>query len=363
MLNPDLFRRLQRAYGEGNVTVFHENSELQGYYKKDPLRDRREKPKLYVDKPGEEYKLNCPFCSDTRHRFFVNHRWGVRDPKTGTINLWLLNCFNEQCNDVYDNQLHLFKMLYDNATPPDKLQKEVVARRGPRKVDWPGPMWRLDDLAKRSPKHPAIQYLESRLYDPIYLGKKYQVAYCLESKMELAHRRVVAPIFQNGKFLSWQARALQDDLPKGTPKWFTLPGSRTSEFFYNFDNAIKGRTIVLVEGPSDAWNFGPQAMSLIGKTLSPEKISLLKKYARKGVKIVVMLDPNQDAKSIEKGRKHHIEVVYKQLNEEPTFKGRVAKCYLPSGYDPGDLDREYLRDYAKFTAATQGVKLDFRKVA
>ena len=42
------------------------------------LMDRgRGKPEFQASNPGEYYRIACPFCLDTRHRLWINHRWGV----------------------------------------------------------------------------------------------------------------------------------------------------------------------------------------------------------------------------------------------------------------------------------------------
>ena len=61
------------------------------------------KSKQVIDS-GEEYVLNCPFCGDTRHRFYINHMWGTKDDSSGSLNLWLMHCYNENCEENIENQ-------------------------------------------------------------------------------------------------------------------------------------------------------------------------------------------------------------------------------------------------------------------
>src|SRR4051794_18793914 len=70
--------------------------------------------RLQVDHFGEQYRVCCPFCPDTRKRLYINHRWGLFDERTRSKNLWLAKCYNEDClkcslrrrslyNDVFDD--------------------------------------------------------------------------------------------------------------------------------------------------------------------------------------------------------------------------------------------------------------------
>ena len=89
-LQPELYRRLESRLGP--VIIANEGEELVGWAATDPCTGR---PRLEVIMPGEYYRVSCPFCTDTRHRLYVNHRWGLWVPELRTDNLWLAHCFNE----------------------------------------------------------------------------------------------------------------------------------------------------------------------------------------------------------------------------------------------------------------------------
>lgn len=90
-LNPTLFRALTRSLGP--VTIADEGCEMQKQYRE--TFDGR--TRLEPDYAGEYYRVNCPFCRDTRHRLWINYLWGVYDKRTKSGNHWLAICYNEGC--------------------------------------------------------------------------------------------------------------------------------------------------------------------------------------------------------------------------------------------------------------------------
>ena len=56
-----------------------------------------------ADAEDEDYRVNCPFCSDTRHRLYISCQWGVYDPFAGHSNIHLIRCYNENCVNPGDS--------------------------------------------------------------------------------------------------------------------------------------------------------------------------------------------------------------------------------------------------------------------
>src|SRR5205085_9645610 len=70
--------------------------------------------RLQVDWPGEYYAVSCPYCSDTRQRLWINHRWGKYVPELKLDNLFLAICFNEDCLKRSGRALHLPARVFDD---------------------------------------------------------------------------------------------------------------------------------------------------------------------------------------------------------------------------------------------------------
>ncbi len=104
-LNPTLFQLLENRFGE--TLVSNEGEALSGQYKHDPIKGR---VVLDVDAWGETYRVNCPYCNETKQRLYVNHRYGVLDKITMSNNSHMARCFNEEC---VKREPALFKDLFE----------------------------------------------------------------------------------------------------------------------------------------------------------------------------------------------------------------------------------------------------------
>ena len=69
--------------------------------------------RLHPATRGEAYVVACPYCHDISGHLHVNHRWGVRDPKNGTRNLWLVKCYRSDCLRDWDRRHALAERLDD----------------------------------------------------------------------------------------------------------------------------------------------------------------------------------------------------------------------------------------------------------
>jgi hypothetical protein len=359
-LNPTLYRRLEAYYGEGQVETISAGKAISWRLVREPIPGSKEyRMTRRVYDPGEEYKVRCKICRDHRHRLHINHRWGVYDPQTKSKNLWLANCFNEDCYDNYDAQGQLYERVY---AVHRKARHRIDVLEGRqedpdeiREVRPPGVLWKLDELKAKRPNHPAILYLEERGYDVDRLAKMWDVSYCPKSYYSLAEKRIIFPIYFNGMLVGWQARYVGDNVDgvsfneAGVAKYWTSPGFKRRLVAYNLERACQHQTVIVVEGPTDTINVGPMACGALGKTLSPYVRKLLvqhlnKNHPRNGV-VVIALDPKQDAKSKAKGKPHHLDVLYNQLRAP--MQGRVMKLLLPEEYDPGSIDRDLFRQLCR----------------
>ncbi len=257
-------------------------------------------------------------------RLYIHHRYGSRDEKTGSDFRGLIYCFNEECHEEVANRDQLHEMIFSRASwrgAPSATQIQPGRPEGPAspppEIKYPGATIRLDKLAKTHPDHPAILYLEGRGFDPGMLGRFWDVRYCPTKYSN----RIIIPMHKQkaGKktLVGWQARYIGDP-PPNVPKYLTCPGMRRNREAYNFGPAVRRQTIAIVEGPTDVWRFGPQAMGLWGKTMSEFlRQRLVKTLLRHSDQtVVVLFDPNQNPKEKDKGKLHHIERLVFDLSAE-----------------------------------------------
>jgi DNA primase len=245
------------------------------------------------------------------------------------------------------------------------------ARERPESSEPPGEVARLDRLAAERPNHPAVLYLRERGFDPTFLGRHWAVGYCRESRYQFARERIYIPIVMRGKLRGWQMRHVGDDVcglslaALKIPKYWTDPNFPRNDCLYNLDRAAAHPGVVLVEGVTDAWRVGFQAVACFGKTLAFTQARLLVATLRSrhgdDAAAGILLDPDQDAKQRAKGAVHHIERAWSVL--ESLLPGRVFRVYLPRGVDPGSAERATARRAVLEAAAAAGVPFSFSRPA
>jgi hypothetical protein len=357
-LNPSLYNRLERLFGD--VQISSEGEEMICSYRR-IATDSSGSPKLVIDHPGEYYKVNCPFCGDKRHRLYVNHRWSVPD-KYNKLNLWLAICYNENCLHDYNTRLHFKDLVFGaGCRIPESESQVMPGKRVPigqvREMNPPGRVIGIDKLPDT---HPAKDYLETRGFDADTLSKQYGLWYCDFAPMyPYASNRIIIPVYRKAKLVGWQARYIGEITWKandGPPKYWSAPGMPRSKLLYNFDVARKQSYLVVCEGPSDVWSFGPEAVALFGKSASRMQREQIVQYFQDRP-VILLLDPNWDE---DKEKKHHIDKLYEQLTDSP-LRDWLVKVFLPLGSDPGSLDRKFMLELIRDEAAKRGIKLPRRR--
>jgi hypothetical protein len=345
-LNPYLFARLKALYGVPGF--INQGQELVGKTKWNDAHNRYE---FYRQLPGEYYRINCPFCSDTRKRLYISYRFGTADNVQRKMNFMAV-CYNETaCMSDYENRTALVQAL-EGKIRGRLEQAELKPGKKSRRFTTPivpGTVFPLNTL---TPSHFARSYIESRGFDTDRLTNFYDYGFCSQSFEPLAVKRIYIPFNFQGKFMGWQCR-LPEDLPKHVkfpPKYFTMPGMAKQYMLVNFDNATQWNTGVMVEGALDVAGWGPQSLGVLGNRISDFQMRLVIQAFR-GKKFLMLMDPKEM-------RSPHILERVGELRRA-LGKRNVAAVELPADTDPGSLDRSFMRDYCHREARKQKVKLDF----
>jgi hypothetical protein len=338
VLNVDLYEALVAVFGE--VRIANEGLPLRSKLARDPYDPSKWTEKIV--EAGEEYRICCPFCPDTRFRLYINHRWNTRsDADNKDRHSWrsLVNCFNEKCDT---SPLEgMLKGYVRNRPFVRRTIAQAVSDAPLVRVTWPGVCHRLPDLPH---SHPAIQYLIHRKFDPLEIDDLWNVRYCSECEYSpryassLVAGRLVIPIYWQGEMVGWQTRAIVEG---SIPKYYTMPGLRKQQILYNGDRAKTYQVGVLVEGVTDAWRVGPRACALLGKSISVYQQQYLCGWFAGGW-LVNLLDP--DAMD-------NMEAIHKHFDPK-TFPGTYVVLRLPDGTDAGSTDRDEL--YALLNAKLKG---------
>jgi hypothetical protein len=330
-LRPELYGRLKRQFI--HVEIANPGQEMVANYQK--VGDHFS---LNITRWGETYRVNCPHCpgGDNRKRLYINHCWGLFDEKTNSRNLGLIICFNEDCFKFDRSRSQwLYNDLFSSF---DSYKEEDVVYSGipaiERPFHLPGKLMQLEQLESISPDHAALSYLRKRNFEPLQLAKDYKLSFCMEADQEYgqAVNRLIIPVYYEAKAVGWQGRYIGEPPSKQIAKYYNMHGFKKSQYIYNYDEAKKSLFVVVVEGPTDVWRFGPEAVALFGKKASERQVKLLGEWS----KLVILLDGDckeeGDIKSLERVLERNHGAMQKRLIVS-----------LPKNMDPGDMEREYLR--------------------
>lgn len=361
MINPALYEALCRVFGQRNVLVVKQGQRgdfhfgLRKRVVNGQVEDYRTICKSDTNRSlvGEEFRVNCPFCTDGKHRLYINHLWGTKDRVTGSRYLWMANCWNEGCTSDFQTRKDLLKLVLEGGDIDKPLQegREMKAV----KADWPGEMWPIYDLAKRDPRHPAIIFAYARNWDLEELTREYDVRVVVSAnywEAAMLHR-IVAPVYNPDKSLkTWTARRVVEN---DTPKWLHCPYVGTADSIYALSSARKCKVPRIVEGPADCWNHRGTSAAMLGKTLQPAKARRLAHAFRDAKAIALCLDPDQDVRSYFEGKPHHLDVAMDMLKEYTDVP--IIRVEYPAKKDQGDLDYDVAKWHIERCADEQGIKI------
>lgn len=176
------------------------------------------------------------------------------------------------------------------------------------------------DCAPLLPPHE--RYLEGRGLDPNILANVWGVRGIGSCGGRYAWR-VFIPVFRRGKMVSWTTRSISD---KHSQRYLA---AEASQEVLNHRHLLYGEdlcrgTVVIVEGPSDAWRIGPGAAATFGTGLTRQQVLRMARFA---VRVVCF---DSDAP----GRKRAGEL-FDMLAPLP---GQTFKVTLETGKDPGSAD-------------------------
>lgn len=302
---------------------------------------------------GEEYAICCPVCKETRFRLSVNHMFGEL---VDGVRIFPAHCWNEECSvvkiltdlyeefcDIPEDELGVSKGIASVIAPTFSL--EEVAKECTENLLKLDGIVRVDTLPE---DHPAVRYLRNRNFDPKVLGPLRGIGYCDNDqyKARQAHKRITIPILYKGRYVGWQARAIPgwtkltlDPRKEGKawpyqePKYWTSPGTRKSFFLYGYDQALAFDTVLVSEGPTDAWRAGACGMAILGRMLSVYQMKMLADvWGQRDGSIILIGDPG-----FEDDWQRNFDRLQCEVGE-----ARKVKLVLPKDCDPGDMTEERL---------------------
>ena len=221
-------------------------------------------------KGGEDLRVNCPFCAtratseDTKQHLYVSliketcHCFRCEYSKS-----WIGLVMDVTGMDFS----HSLGEIYETPNPADFSDlKEVLMERKffkEKVTNFLPEDFKFLDKPWRSPlQSAAATYMKDR---------GFSLSKCLDNDLGVSESvgyRVIIPI-EDGY---WQARAI---FPFLKPKYVN-PETESRHVLFNADAIYNYKEVVICEGAFSAMAVGPNAVALIGKTVTKEKVERLK---------------------------------------------------------------------------------------
>ena len=137
------------------------------------------------------------------------------------------------------------------------------------------PVGRLIEPRDRGPLKKAHRtYLRDRKFDPEELTRIWELE-GIGLSPELAWR-IYIPVVEKGKRVSWTTRAIGDRGQRYVSAAAIAEAIPHKHCIYGSD--LARHTIVVVEGPTDAWRIGPGAGALFGTAFTTPQVRKLSRY-------------------------------------------------------------------------------------
>lgn len=273
-------------------------------------------------KSGKHYRpgwanISCTECTghsgyhlgiNIKNSYATCHRCGFHPLIKIIIKLTGLN---------YQSAIDLIKKY---STVSEPLSQQTASKKTPSQITFPADAGKLTEKAKK--------YLINRKYNPDQL----EIIWSLKSTSHIGFykNRILAPIYQRQKLVSYQTRDITD---KHSQKYLACFQDEEiiqhQHCIYGLDQAIN-RVCIVVEGITDVWRLGPGAVATFGIDFTKRQARLI---AMNFDKAFIMFDsePQAQEKAEELG-----------LMVSSAFSNFVEVINLPFiivDIDPGDLSQ------------------------
>jgi len=255
-------------------------------------------------------QIDCPFCGEGSGSYHLG-----------------INLENQYANCWRCGSLELTAVLSSATGLPQRslynlLDKPEQAAHSPSKSSrTSNPLTIPDGLEPLS--GPYTRYLERRGFDPVEIEKLWDI----KATGMYGHLawRIWIPIVLHNKVVSWTTRTIGSEKHKAAKYVSARPEDEIVEhkhLLYGEDFAR--HSIIVVEGPTDAWAIGPGAVAVMGLNYSQEQVAGIATYPVR----TICFDEGVKAQS----------VAEKLAGELSCFPGQTHSVELESGNDPADAE-------------------------
>ena len=174
-----------------------------------------------------------------------------------------------------------------------------------------------------------LKYIRERGFDPQYLYDTWGVrGIGLNPKLSW---RLFIPIHVQKRVVSWTTRSIAANSDRryisASPEEEAVPHKT---ILYGAD-LVPGGTIIVVEGPADAWRIGPGAVATFGLSMSLQQVREIGSYPRR----VLCFDNEPGA------RRRAVELAERTFSHLP---GETLVVSLETGKDPGCAEPQEVQE-------------------
>jgi len=303
----------------------------------------------HTTQKGLQYNWNCPFCGDSKARFFANTDRKVTYCHNCEYSGSIITFISDINHIGWRDALEVFRGYEGYQTKlPDSLEEEIYSRfittgeSLQKKYVFPLPEEYISMMEARGKEgHKAYVYLKGRGLNADDMDR-YSIGYCAEGKYA---NRIIMPDFEEGKLIYWQARSFLPEpksyVSKKTYRKVLNPSLtkeqvnrgeiavEKSEVISNIDLIKEHGIAVICEGRMDGYSLGDMGACIHGKHMSDTQFLKLATNQDKIDRVIIMLDSDAMRSAI---------MCASRLDKH--FPGRVSMCHLPEGQDPNSMGKE-----------------------
>jgi len=338
MRNTKLYRALEQLFGR--VQLSCEGEEARVTLPVETAVQRARGKQYHKITGGEQYRVDCPFCGDTKAHLYISHMWGSKtqvsgrtyEAGTGLARCWRRNCLSVPKNREWFRTRLLRALGSVTEVIMTGVEQDITESADMAAVALPVGCVPVEsaDANKR-----VIEWLLQRNFSVELLARyRVYVGAVQFSRGSEPLDCAVFPLLRNDRCIGWQARAIDYTKECSYPKYYNNTGFRKSWLLYNMDSATEGPFVVVFEGVTDVLRLDGPGVAIFGKTASRYQERLL---AMVGHGRPLVLVPDQDDPDSEK----EFTKLRDRLRAERMFS-QVVLVKLPDGKDAGAMSKEEL---------------------
>lgn len=175
------------------------------------------------------------------------------------------------------------------------------------------------------------KYLVHRKFDVCEIERIWNVGGINGESARVLRWRLFIPVYQNCKLVNWTTRKLHND----GMRYRSCEDFQASTPIHNclYGEDLAFGSVIVVEGPIDAWRIGPGAVATFGCAFTSAQVNRIAKFPRRC--ICFDNEPSAQRTAIE---------LCRQLS---AFPGETYRAELKSGKDPDTASPEELEELRK----------------